>query len=193
MKGIILAGGRGSRLPTTLSVSNNFAGVRQADDLLSAVDAPPAGIRNILVISTRRICRSCRLLQDVVVRAQIAFAEQSACGLAAPLVGRHFVNGESVCLILGDNIFMVMAWASWPTPADAAGHDSPIRRTLSAMAWFRRLRQCPDARGKAHAAKVELRGPRHLLLTTGTEFARLKPSPWRTRDHGSESRLSERR
>jgi glucose-1-phosphate thymidylyltransferase len=191
MKGIILAGGKGSRLyPITLGISKQMLPVYDKPMIYYPLSMLMlAGIRDILVISTPEDLPIFRRMLGDGARWGLTFsyAEQAEPrGLAdAFIIGADFIGQESVCLILGDNIFYGQGLAR----TLAASADLQ----LGAIVFAYPVRDPErygvvefNAEGQAISLEEKPRQPRSNFAVPGIYFydnqvvelaANLKPSP----------------
>ncbi len=139
MKGIVLAGGSGTRLyPTTRGVSKQLIPVYDKPMVFYPISVLMlAGINEILVISTPEDLPSFKRLLGSGERIGVKFsyAEQpSPDGLAqAFIIGEEFIGDDSVCLVLGDNIFYGQSFTKMLTDA-CARTTNEDRATIFAYA-----------------------------------------------------------
>ena len=190
MKGIVLAGGSGTRLyPVTLAVSKQLVPVYDKPMIYYPLSTLMlAGIRDILVITTPHEQDGFkRLLGDgAQFGIRISYAAQpSPEGLAqAFVIGREFVGKDSVALALGDNIFHGNSLASLLQEAAQRRQGATVFAyrvrdpQRYGVVWF-------DAGGKAIGLEEKPKKPRSPYAVTGLYFydnrvlevaARLKPS-----------------
>ena len=174
-KGIVLAGGSGTRLhPITKGVSKQLLPIYDKPMVYYPISVLMlAGIRDVLLISTPDdIAGYQRLLgdgADLGIRLQYAI-QASPDGLAqAFIIGEEFIGQDSVCLVLGDNIFYGQGFSPLLQKA--------VQRTQGATVFGYQVKDPErfgvvefDAQGKARSIEEKPTHPKSHYAVTGLYF-----------------------
>lgn len=175
MKGIVLAGGSGTRLyPLTLTVSKQLLPVFDKPTIYYPLSCMMmAGIKDILIISTPRDLPMIRgLLGDGSgLGLRLSYKEQpQPQGIAqAFIIGADFIGNDSVCLVLGDNIFyghplptLLQKSAQLKTGARVFGYHVKDPERYGVVEF--------DSQGKAVSLEEKPKKPRSNWAVTGLYF-----------------------
>jgi glucose-1-phosphate thymidylyltransferase len=191
VKGILLAGGAGSRLyPLTKSVSKQLLPVYDKPVIYYPLSVLMlAGIRDVLVVSTPRDTPAIEQLLGDGARLGMRLSykvQENPGGIAqAFLVGEEFVAGDPVCLVLGDNIFFGHDLV--PVLSESAGITSGARVFAYHVTDPERFGVVEFGKDfKARTLEEKPKQPRSNWAVTGLYFydgdvtdiaKKLKPSP----------------